>query len=819
MMQAFVSGQAARVAFVQGADVSYLNADRPLDKIKTNADSFGHLLLGADDVEQISVAAEEQAYPLLLKKFNFDRGLHLLDIALADEDEQFRIEAAIFFDKLIEHQPSLECIKNYVWAVENENFPNDGELLSLRAVAPKFVQFVEDVRKSQVHILRFNAALDRAFEALDVDGVTAKEFRFVAIDSGVFRGLVEAGSEPTEINKAILRCFTALAQIPSSRQIVQAWTKDVIHKSTKAEMRRLEKEIERYQDNSYVPKNASERSGYENFKAVKQQIAAIVERVKVRDTRTARRFADQLVKMQMQNGGATFAAKTLSSLAVEARKMGQYSLELEWAQASVELVPSDGWGVGLLADTYLRLSRIPEAEAAFRRSIELGEEEFGSSGLGRVQRACGKYDEALATFSNVKKKFAGRGGASETLGAYAETLRDLWREEEALEAYDSAIRAFPTDAALMCGKASLLAAMGRFEEASELYSFVNRHVGDFPAAWCGLADVRKLGGEWDDALDVYDRAIAKFPDNVIAVCGRADVLRSMGRLDDALAAYRAAARKFPYSPSPVSGEAETLKDMRRYFDALSTYKKAQQKFPLDQHLRNGLANALKLDGQFEEALRQFDLNVRDFPYNLYSLGGRAHLLRLLGNYDAALEAYNDIIAKRPEFRFAYNAKAAIFVAQKRFEEAAGILPDVDPITEVDWGTLHIRGMLLLRQGLLDEAKAVFLKGCGVPFFRQRAIFETALAIVNMKLGDLEGASQVIHSHKDSVSQLLSVHILMKQGESNVAMRRLAAVNDNLPSPVENLRIRLGEMLNNPVISESQELMLFDREIEVVLQAA
>lgn len=818
-MHAFVSGKAARVAIVQGADVSYFNADRPLEKITSTPADLGYLFLGVDDVEKISVSTQEETYPLLLKKFNFDRGLHLLDIALTDEDEEFRCEAAVLFEKIMDDRPSLELIKNYVWAAQNESFPEDSELLFLRSVAPRFVEFVEDARRSQVHTLRFNAALERAFEALDVDEASAKEFRFVAIDSGVFRGLVEAGSEPTEINKAILKCFTALAQIPKSRSIVQSWTRDVIYKSTKAEMRRLEQEMERYEDNSYIPKSASERSGFENYMAVKRQMAAIVDKVKIRDTRTARRFAEQLIKMQMQNGGATFAAKTLSSLAIEARKMGQYSLELEWAQASVELVPSDGRGVGLLADTYLRLLRIPEAEAAFKRSIALGEDEFGSSGLGRVQRACGKYDEALATFSAVKKQFADRGVAPETLGAYAETLRDMWREEEALEAYDSAISAFPTEAALMCGKAAVLADLGRLGEASNLYSLVNSRLGDFPAAWCGLAEVKKLEGDWDEALEVYERAIAKFPDNVIAFCGRADVLRSMGRLDDALDAYRAAERKFPYSPSPVSGEAETLKDMRRYFDALSTYKRAQRKFPLDQHLRNGLANALKLDGQFDEALRQFDLNVRDFPYNLYSLGGRANLLRLLGNYEAALNAYDDIIAKRPDYQFAQNAKAAIFVAQGRYRDADNILPAIEPLTEVDWGTLHIRGMSLLRQGLLDQAKAVFIKGSSIPFFRQRAAFETALALVNMKLGDLESASRIISSHKDNVSQLLSVHILLKQGENITAAHRFAAVNDNLPGPLAYLRLRLGELLNNSTVTPTQEITLFEREAEVILQAA
>lgn len=578
--------------------------------------------------------------------------------------------------------------------------------------------------------------------------------------------------------------------------------------------------MEHYEEEGYIPKSSAERSSYEDYQAVLRQKASIIEKLKGGDVRQARRFAGQLVEMQLQHGGPVFAAKSLSSLAVEARKLGQHSIELEWARASTELRPDDGRAVGILADTYLALYRIPEAEVEFQRALELGEDEFGMVGIGRVKKASGRYNEALAIFDKAIERFGYDNVASETMAVRAETLRNLWKYDEALLAYDAAISLLPGEVGLICGKAAVLTDIGSLDEAADVYKSVIAQTEDEPAAWCGLANVNKLRGEWDDALTIYDKAIALFPENEISYCGKADVLRSRGSFSDALAAYRSAAERFPFSPTPVSGEADTLKDMREYGAALDVFRGALDKFHLDSRLRNGYANALKLVGKFKDALQQFDSNVHDFPYDLYALGGRANLLRLLGNYEAALTAYDQIMERRPDNRFASNAKAAILIAQGEYASAITLLDNIEPKTEDEWTTLHLRGMLYLKQGDFGRAKELFSSGFECSFYRKRIVFETAYALAELRSGEPVTTFQRLRTHNDNISNILSTHILMKGGDFASAAKQFSAVNDNLPTPLLELAKTIRKSIETRNLGTAdQERNVFDREIEVILQAA
>lgn len=819
MMTAYVSGAAARIVFVEGTDVSFFNADQPFKILKSDIGQISRLLLNAGDVERVQVKLRHDAVPLLLEKIDLDRGLQLLDIALTDDDEVFREEAIDLLEGILKRHKSRIRIRDFVLAVENSELPSEDDLASLRNRAPNYVDFLEEIKRAQVHILRFQLALDRALAALNVSPEESVQFRSMAIERGAFSALVTAGNDERLINQAIMLCYERLKDIQQARVIIQAWTRDVIHRTTRGEMRKLERELEQYERQGYVPKSASDTQGYEIYRHVRQQQAVIVDKMRQGALREASRFADQLIRLQVQSGGEAYAAKTLSSLAVEARKLGQRSLELQWAETSVELMPHDGKGVGVLADTYLDLYRIPEAEEAFKKSSALGEVEFGDVGIGRVRKSSGRFDEALAIFKAAVLKFQNR-TSPETFMAYADTLREMWRETEALEVYKTALNRFPSDPALRCGEAAVWADLGEHAEAARIYLSVNISYGDYAAAWCGLAAVRKSQGEFGAALEIYTTAKQKFPSNVVAFCGYADTLRAQGNYNEALSAYEEASDRFPFSPSPVSGFADTLKDMRRFDDALIYLREANEKFPLNARLRNNYANALKLAGFFEESLGHFDRNARDFPYDLFSLTGRAHLLRLLGNYSAALEAYDLIIDRRPGYKFASNAKASILVAQGEYGAAIKMLELSSPKTEDDWVTLHIRGMLALRCGAIDEAEELLSLGMGCPFFRQRQAFETAYALLKLKQGDLAAADKSILSHKDNISVLLHVHILLKKGETDSARRRYNFVHASVPNPVHELMLRLKqELLSSAPMAPHAETWLFEREAEVILQAA
>ena len=125
-------------------------------------------------------------------------------------------------------------------------------------------------------------------------------------------------------------------------------------------------------------------------------------------------------------------------------------------------------------------------------------------------RDLGRHDEALVVFQETMRRFP-QDEVAPT--AYAETLRELGRHDEALAVFQETMRRFPQSEVTKSAYAHLLADVGRLQEADEiLLKSVNRlqtH-GD----WINLhiyAMARLRDGRVGEALAEFDRGIAFCP--------------------------------------------------------------------------------------------------------------------------------------------------------------------------------------------------------------------------------------------------------------------------------------------------------------------
>src|SRR5690606_33011438 len=104
-VNAFVSGVAARVAFVRGDTVSYFDADQPDDVRECAIGDLGVVLAGASDLVQLKSTDFEGAVACLLDLWNKDRALRLLQVILEScNDEEFIADAFHFLDDLLHKQ-------------------------------------------------------------------------------------------------------------------------------------------------------------------------------------------------------------------------------------------------------------------------------------------------------------------------------------------------------------------------------------------------------------------------------------------------------------------------------------------------------------------------------------------------------------------------------------------------------------------------------------------------------------------------------------------------------------------------------------------
>lgn len=822
-MEAFVSGQAARVVFVEGANVSYIEADNPTCVLKIPHTHINNVLGGATDVERLIVNKPSDAYGRLLEKYNFDRCLRMLDIAISeDEEADDRIFAAEVFSEIANEGNTYEHVKNYSLSCFNSEVHFSNEIADLFKGNDFFINFLSELVECQIHILSFDEALKKSFASNRVSSETSAEFRHRVIDTGLFKTVVEARRDGSKVEDSVLRGYIDLQDISSSRLILQDWMRQFLAQKSKRSLKQLESDYESYSSSDYQPREHEERNRYQIYLTVQRQQITIIEKLKAGEHANARRFTGQMIKSQVASGDTEYAAKSLTKLATEARHLGLHSIELEWAKWATELAPEDGIAMGMLADTYLDLYRFPDAEKAFKATIVLGEPEFGNLGLARMLRLSGDPLGALSALVTIKKSLRNHSqNAIHFWQGYSGTLKDLCRFDEALDAIDEACKSFPEECSLMSIRANILAELGEFERSLEAYS---KAISKFPnesSPRCGMAWVLCKIGKYSDALIEFDDVIEIFPNDVNGYIGRATVLRDTAKYSDALDAFTAATKKFPNSPAAFNGMAETYREMGNLKDALSSYDESIRRFDLEVVARNGRANILKVMGLFDLALQAYDKNVKDFPYNLYSLSGRADLLRRLGEYDEAIKAYDTIIHRHPKETHAKVAKSAILVAQKRFDDALNLLSSESPKTEDEWVGFHIRGIAALYKGEIEAAVKIFEKGASEsPFSRRRMYFNSALAAAKMRMGDFSGATGLLIHSKDPVSSLLLVHSLSEVGNSIGASQAFNRIDKNLGGAMGLLRMELGARYKLTIgKSKYDDNWVFERESEAFLQAA
>ena len=160
----------------------------------------------------------------------------------------------------------------------------------------------------------------------------------------------------------------------------------------------------------------------------------------------------------------------------------------------------------------------------------------------------------------------------------------------------------------------------------------------------------------------------------------------------------------------------------------------------------------------------------------------------------------------------------------RWEEALALLQDAEPVTDEDWIGYHIRGMILLRQGEMENAIEIFEHGVAdAPTSVGKEYFRTALAVCRMRKRQYKEATEILEKVTSPALQtcanVLRLHAFGEQGDCE----RTARMYDALPKePEPILRDLQDELHRRYVLFETplhDEQWLQDRETIYVSLAA
>jgi len=824
MIEALISGTAARAAFIDGARCWYIEADRPDQEITISRNQIYILFRGAADVERVKVKAARDSYQILLRKYNEDRAIRLFDIALSKNYSDKLRSAAIqeFMSLRQEGSGFSEGIDKYIFSNPSVEISDVYSCIDDFSYEKKFITYLSRLAEAYPHIVGLNKSLDLAIYSNGLSGEDASLFKSKAIHSGVFFKLVKAKGDGEKLNPVIMDAYLRLSELPQARVVIQDWTKSFLDKRSKRTLKDLAQEYEKFSSEDYLPSSRDDRNRLHLFKNALRQQEAIIEKVVAGDLNNARKFAGQLATEQLYTSGAEYAAKSLSNLATQARDLGHANLELEWAKMAIEYKPDDGFAMGILADTYLKLYRLAEAQVHFEKAIELGEVNFGKLGIARTYKAGGQPEKAIEHTQLLLEKLPIYD--KEAPFAYwvqASALKDMWKLEQAMDVCNKAVNLFPEASELICMRAATRALMGQLDEALEDYDAAIEINSFDEVPYTGKASVLARKGEFQAAVDLFNDTAKKFPHSPYPTIGIASTLSQAGRAIEAIDILHRAIERFSHIPDAYCALAEAHRNNGEMREAYNAYKYAISKFELDTVARNGYANILKVMGRFEEALREYEKNVKDFPYDLVSLCGRADLLKRLGSYEAALSAYDAIMERHPDYGRAKSSKAAIYVALSRFDLAEACINPNAPRTQDEWVNLHVKAMMLLGKKEYDEAIKILLYGYEqTPFHRERQYFRTSLAAARMQKKDFVKAEELLIRQHSYLDNILYFHCLGALGKSPEAIAFATVANDNLSKDEQILwnEIEKRYLPSNAISSLSDE-ELFLKEFEILLRAA
>lgn len=824
-MDAIYSGRAAAIAFVEGNDCHVAHFGREPEALALQFGALKYIFGDVDDAVHIRRTTKEKAREAFEGAVRDDSCVRLALILLDDEEsEDLRRDVAVELATIAATDDARRAIRNVLFS---SVLPAKMSLDAISVLAKDNI-VIRDLFADLESHARDIAAVVSSWNALSIDifesSIAKERFRGVARQRGAFRILVEAvHSGGKAVDYATFELLSKLRDLPNFRAIVGEWTSTFRERSKEpaAENRFAAVASEEVSDEYREQATSGSQSVHDAYQNVLSQQEAISNRLRSGNVNLARKFAQELIAHQLNSGTVDLAAKSLCRLAQEANAVGQFSVQLEWAKTASELSPQDSVTHGHLADAYIFLQRYDEALVALNNVEALGDKRFAQTERARILRLQGRLEDALDAFADLKHEYGIAIENGYAWNGYAEVLRDMRRFQEAREAYMDVSRQYPNSDVALCGLANVQTELGELDTALETYESVIRTGKNSFVAQGGKAHVLKEMGRLDEALALYAETARRYPASAGPLVGQAHVLRLLHKYQESFALLETIRRRFPYDVAATSELVELCRDRGKNEEALDLVKREAKRFPWDVRLANLRAIILKDMGLLQEALGIFDGNVARFPYDLVARVGRADTLKKLRYFDEALSAYDDIIDRWPDELNARHSKAAVLTALNRFEEAERLLPTASPKTFQEWIASHVRGMILLRREKLDAAIDHF-RWCleHVPYARQRAFFQNALALSYLKRQAYVEAVSVIASKPTPVSNVLLFHAFAADGKEKQAIEVLGSIERSQSAEIIELSAEIARRfrLRNER-PQHDESWLYAREHESVLLEA
>ena len=321
----------------------------------------------------------------------------------------------------------------------------------------------------------------------------------------------------------------------------------------------------------------------------------------------------------------------------------------------------------------------------------------------------GNVEEATTLANNFIKKHPKDGFGWKVLGAIYEKQNQL---EPALEATHKAADLMKNDPEVFYNLGNLLSDLTRSRataknEAIDAYQKAIKIQPDFAQAHFNLATLLKQSGELDEALEHFYAAYQAFPDTPMVIQEYAQALLQAGAVDSAIACFEHWTEIAPKDPLPYYNLGHAWLAAHNDAAALDAFYHAVNLKPDYAEAYCTIANIYNAQHKRDEAIQLYQKALECVPNYVSALNNLGTCYQSIGQLDAAETILLRAVDAAPEYEVAhfnlgivYDNKREVTLAEKHYREAIRINPN--------YCDAHNNlGNLLRAQGQNEEAEAQY----------------------------------------------------------------------------------------------------------------
>ncbi|HAG85448.1 MAG TPA: protein kinase [Cyanobacteria bacterium UBA12227] len=279
--------------------------------------------------------------------------------------------------------------------------------------------------------------------------------------------------------------------------------------------------------------------------------------------------------------------------------------------------------------------------------------------LKRYEEALNAYHQAVEIRPDYVDAWQGQG----------DTLLALNQYQDALNAYDKAIQIKPDYLEAWKGRGKALDQLQRYEEAINAFDAVIKIQAKDFEAWENIGTIEIKMQQYSAAIASFDKALDIQPDYAPVWYQRGWALQNLRQYEEAIKSYDKAVEYKPDSAQAWYQRGNSLINLQKSREAVESYDKAVQFQPNFYRAWYSKGSILMNLGQYQEALVSFEQAVKFQPNSYEGWYGRAWALHQLQRYQDAIEIYDKALRLRPNSNQALYNKGNALYNLKRYQDA------------------------------------------------------------------------------------------------------------------------------------------------------